>query len=163
MRRRDVQGLKTRIPPPLYAGVTAGLMWWLDRELPLARFIDVPWNRLGWAPIVLGLGIDAYAVMGFFKAATTVNPTRVTGTTHLVTTGIYRWSRNPMYGGLFIVLIGWGLVLGSITPFLGLVLFGQLFVVMQIEPEETALEAKFGPMYRDYRRRVHRWIGWPRL
>jgi protein-S-isoprenylcysteine O-methyltransferase Ste14 len=56
---------------------------------------------------MIGFGIDAYSAAVFFKAKTTVNPMRVTGAMYLVTSGLYRWSRNPMYCGLIIALIGW--------------------------------------------------------
>lgn len=85
----------------------AALMWWIDGALPIARLIYAPWSRLGWAFVVLGVGIDAYAAASFFKAKTTVNPLRVASAMHLVTSGIYRWSRNPMYCGLIIALAGW--------------------------------------------------------
>jgi len=151
--------VKTRIPPPLYGIATATLMWWIDRALPIARVIDAPWNRLGWALVMLGFGIDAYSATVFFKAKTTVNPMRVTSAMHLVTTGPYRWSRNPMYCGLIVALIGWGVILGSLAPFVAILVFERILVVVQIGPEELALEAKFGDAFRDYKRRVNRWVG----
>jgi protein-S-isoprenylcysteine O-methyltransferase Ste14 len=154
--------LKTRIPPPLYGIGTATLMWWVDRVLPISRVIDAPWNRLGWVLVTIGFAIDAYSAAVFFKAKTTVNPMRVTGAMYLVTSGLYRWSRNPMYCGLIIGLIGWGVVLGSLAPLVAIVLFQRILVIVQIKPEELALEANFGDAYRDYTRRVNRWIGWNR-
>ena len=67
-----------------------------------------------------------------------------------------------MYCGLLIALIGWGAVLGSRAPLVTIVLFQRILVIVQIAPEELALEAKFGDAYRDYKRRVNRWIGWSR-
>ena len=144
--------LKTRIPPPLYGIGTATLMWWVDRVLPITRVIDAPWNRLGWVLVTLGFAIDAYSAAEFFKAKTTVNPMRVTCAMYLVTSGLYRRSRNPMYCGLIIAL----------APLVAIVLFQRILVIVQIKPEELALEAKFGDAYRDYTRRVNRWIGWNR-
>lgn len=151
--------LQTKIPPPVYGICTAGLMWWLDRHLPVARLIPAPFTDIGWAIFTAGLVLDVYSIIGFLRARTTVNPMRITATSELVTTGLYRWSRNPMYFGLIVVLTGWGITLGSFTPFIAILLFQRLVVIMQIAPEEAALEAKFGDVYRTYTQRVHRWAG----
>ena len=87
---------------------------------------------------------------------------RITDATHLVTSGLYRWSRNPMYCGLLIALLGWGAILGSLAPLAAVILLQRILVIVQIKPEELALEARFGDAYRDYKRRVNRWIGWNR-
>jgi protein-S-isoprenylcysteine O-methyltransferase Ste14 len=96
----------------------------------------------------------------FLKARTTINPMRIDRASHLVTTGLYRFSRNPMYLGLMVTLSGWAILLGSLGPILPLVLLERLLVAVQIRPEEAALEARFGGLYRDYKTRVGRWIGW---
>lgn len=151
--------LKARIPPPVYGVGTAALMWWLDRHLPVSRLVHAPVTDVGWAVTMAGLVLDAHSIIGFLRARTTVNPVRIDAATELVTTGLYRWSRNPMYVGLILVLIGWGVVLGSLTPFIAVILFGRVLVIMQIAPEEAALEAKFGDAYRNYTQRVNRWAG----
>ncbi len=151
--------LQTKIPPPAYALAAAALMWWLNRQFPIWRWLEAPGTHAGWAVVALGLMVDAYSVVGFLRARTTVNPMRITATRELVTTGLYRWSRNPMYFGLIVGLTGWGIALGSLTPFIAILLFQRLMVTMQIAPEEAALEAKFGDVYRAYKRRVHRWVG----
>ena len=151
--------LQTKIPPPVYGICTAALMWWLDRHLPISRLIPKPLTHIGWVVVTLGLVLDAYSIIGFLRARTTVNPMRITSTSELVTTGLYRWSRNPMYLGLIVVLAGWGITLDSLTPFIAILLFQRLLVVMQIAPEEAALEEKFGDKYRAYKQRVHRWAG----
>jgi protein-S-isoprenylcysteine O-methyltransferase Ste14 len=143
----------------MYAIGAAVLMWWINRALPLAHLVYAPWNRLGWAFVAVGFGADAYSAFAFFRAATTVNPIRISQTSALVINGIYRWSRNPMYCGLILMLIGWGVVLGSVAPLMVIVAFERIVLYFQVEPEESALEAKFGDSYRDYKRRVHRWIG----
>jgi len=76
----------------------------------------------------------------------------------LVTKGLYKYTRNPMYLGLLIILFGYGIWLGSITPFLALPLFYWLITTQQIIPEETILEDKFGVEYLDYKARVRRWL-----
>ena len=79
-------------------------------------------------------------------------------TSHLVTSGLYRYSRNPMYLGLLMMLIGWGLYLGSLSPLSMLPLFIRLLTKKQIEPEEIILMDKFGQEYKYYQQRVRRWI-----
>ncbi len=151
--------LKARIPPPVYGIAAAALMWWLDRRFPVWRWLHPPSTRAGWLMLLLGFGIDAGSIVGFLKARTTVNPMRITAARELVTTGLFRWSRNPMYLGLIIALIGWAVVLGSVTPLVVIPLFARILAMLQIVPEEAALEARFGDAYTGYRQRVNRWIG----
>jgi protein-S-isoprenylcysteine O-methyltransferase Ste14 len=88
--------------------------------------IPAPFTDIGWAIFTAGLVLDVYSIIGFLRARTTVNPMRITATSELVTTGLYRWSRNPMYFGLIVVLTGWGITLGSFTPFIAILLFQRL-------------------------------------
>jgi protein-S-isoprenylcysteine O-methyltransferase Ste14 len=102
------------------------LSWVLDRRLPLADWIDHPWNTLG--------GVPAAA-------------------------GIFRVTRNPIYLGLSLLLVGWALWLGSASPWLIAALLVALITRLQIIPEEQALGTLFGEQYLAYRRRTARWIG----
>lgn len=133
-------------------------MWLLNQTLPLYHWLGQPWNAFG--PIFIGAAIllDVWSLWLFFRAKTTFNPMNPNNTSHLVTTGLYRISRNPMYFGLLLMLIGWALYLGSISPIFLLPLFIWLLTKMQIEPEEKILIDKFGQGYRDYQQRVRRWI-----
>jgi protein-S-isoprenylcysteine O-methyltransferase Ste14 len=79
-------------------------------------------------------------------------------TTGIVTSGLYKFSRNPMYVGLLIILTGYAIWLGSVTPFLLLPLFYWLITQMQIKPEERILQQKFGQEYLDYKNTVRRWL-----
>jgi protein-S-isoprenylcysteine O-methyltransferase Ste14 len=152
--------LRFRVPPPLLAIGAAALMGWLDREMPVLRLLVVPWNLVGWGFIGIGLCIDAVSVAAFVRAKTTVNPIHVDRATRLVVSGLYRVSRNPMYLGMICLLLGWALLLGSLLPFLVVVAFERLIVVVQIRPEEAALAARFGDEYAQYVRGVNRWFGW---
>jgi protein-S-isoprenylcysteine O-methyltransferase Ste14 len=99
------------------------------------------------------------AFIQFARAHTTPNPHKPDTTTTLVTRGVYEWTRNPMYLGLSMLLLGWAVRLGTLTPFAGPLLFVPLMVHVQIRPEESALRAKFGEDYSRYCRRVNRWLG----
>ncbi len=153
-----MKALELKIPPPVYAVSIAITMWLLNQYLPLLRFIESPWNNLGIAIIVIAIVLDSSSLFLFFKKRTTVNPMKPSNTQGLVTTGLYKITRNPMYVGLLVILFGYGIWLGSLTPFLILPAFYWLITNMQIKPEERVLEEKFGQEYLDYKSKVKRWL-----
>jgi protein-S-isoprenylcysteine O-methyltransferase Ste14 len=110
----------------------------------------------------VGIAVDVAAFMRFRKAGTTVNPLDPSKASRLVTDGVFRVSRNPMYLGLVLLLIGWAVWLGSVSPWLVPPLFVIVLTVVQIIPEEQALSRRFGEEYLSYRQSVARWIGWRR-
>jgi protein-S-isoprenylcysteine O-methyltransferase Ste14 len=134
-------------------------MWELNRRWPVVTVIPAPWSRLGWGLMVVAFIAPFAALHQFGRAGTTVNPHQPEKTSALVTGGIYAWTRNPMYLGLTLVLIGWAARLGTLTPFAGPLLFVLLIERVQILPEEQALRARFGREYEDYCARVSRWLG----
>jgi protein-S-isoprenylcysteine O-methyltransferase Ste14 len=148
-----------RIPPPILMFFAGGLMWVLDRWWPLAHWIDRPWNRIGVAPVVLGVAVSAAALMRFRHAQTTANPVDLSKSSRLVSDGIFRVSRNPMYLGLSLLLIGWALWLGGASAWCIPPLFMVLITRVQIIPEEQALGRLFGEPYVAYRQRTARWLG----
>ena len=99
------------------------------------------------------------ALIQFRRAHTTVNPHKPEMATTLVTSGVYAWTRNPMYLGLSILLLGWAVKLGTFSPVLTALLFIPLIQHVQIRPEERALRVQFGKDYDQYCDRVHRWLG----
>jgi protein-S-isoprenylcysteine O-methyltransferase Ste14 len=140
--------------------LAAGLMWALDRWMPLGQWIRAPWNRLAGVVAVAGIAIAVAAFLRFRRIGTTVNPIDPSQATRLVADGVFCISRNPMYLGLLLLLIAWGLWLGSASPWLVPPLFMVVITLVQILPEERALTRKFGEGYLAYRRNVARWIGW---
>ena len=139
--------------------LAASLMWALHRWLPLGHLIAAPWNQLGVLPAATGVAISVAAFMRFRQARTTVNPREPKKASCLVADGVFRVSRNPMYLGLLLLLIGWAVWLGTASPWLVPPLFVIVISAAQIVPEEQALEELFGEEYRAYRQRVARWIG----
>jgi len=97
-------------------------------------------------------------ILLFFKKRTTPNPMKPENASGLVTTGLYKISRNPMYVVMIIMLAGYAIWLGSITPFLVIPLCYWLLTEMQIKPEEKALIKKFGEDYQAYKDSVRRWL-----
>jgi len=125
--------------------------WW-----PIAAIIPAPWNWAGVALIVLGIGIGIGPAMAFSRAETTIKPFH--DSSALVRTGMYRVTRNPMYLGMVIVLTGVAVLTGSLSPFIGPLLFVPVMNVRVIRHEEAMLEEAFGDEYRDFRQSVRRWI-----
>lgn len=150
--------LKLKIPPPVYLLAFAGLMWAIHTGLPLLHLIPAPWNKLGLGLIAVAVIVDFWSLGLFFRAHTTFNPLHPERTQALVTTGTYRYTRNPMYVGMLIILSGWGFWLGSVSPLLLLPVFVWVLTVQQIVPEEIMLEQKFGDAYLGYKARVVRWL-----
>lgn len=153
-----MRSLEHRIPPPLVAlGVAAGMValarWW-----PLARFeLPSPW-LLGFAVACVGGVISTAGARAFRRAGTTVNPLHPERASSVVTSGIYRYSRNPMYVGILFVLLGCFLAFGAVSAAIGLPAFVGYINRYQIAPEERILEARFGSEYASYRARVRRWL-----
>nr|WP_223296290.1 isoprenylcysteine carboxylmethyltransferase family protein [Shewanella halifaxensis] len=111
-------------------------------------------------PLLLALGVFCAiaGVISFNRAETTVHPLKPETASSLVTSGIYRFSRNPMYLGMALVLCAWACYLTSIWSVAGIVGFLLYMYRFQIRPEERALEAIFGQTFIDYKKRVRPWI-----
>lgn len=150
--------LKLKIPPPIYAISMGMLMWLLNQYAPITHWISSPWNMAGLILMVIAFSFDLWSLLLFFRSQTTANPMKPESSSKIVTSGLYQYSRNPMYVGLLIVLLGYAIWLGGLTPFLMLPLFIFLITTQQIIPEEETLEKKFGQEYLDYKARVRRWL-----
>lgn len=150
--------LQLRIPPRLVAVAVAFGMWAVSFLEP--RF-DLPQSH-HWATALAGaLGGAAITFTGaaaLRAAKTTLLPMRPQETTSLVTTGIFRWTRNPMYLGLATALVGWAAFLSAAWPLLGPILFVLYVNQFQILPEERVLTELFGAEYTNYTYRVRRWL-----
>lgn len=153
-----MQTLELKVPPPVIALLVAGSMWLAQRYAP-ALGLAIPW-RLVFAISLLLLGI-ALALAGVFefrKAKTTVNPLKPETTSAVVATGIFRFTRNPMYVGMFTVLVGWAVFLANAVSFPLLPLFVLYMNRFQIGPEERVLSSHFGTEYTRYMQSVRRWL-----
>lgn len=153
-----IQSLELRVPPPLIALAVAILMWGLARVTPSFGLPD-PWSLItALALVLLGLGAAVAGVFSFHRANTTIHPLTPERSTALVETGIYRYSRNPMYLGMALVLLAWSLWLAAPLALLGPLAFMALIQRFQIRPEERALTRRFGPAFSSYCQRVRRWL-----
>jgi len=153
-----VKFLELRIPPPLVGLVIAAGMWavaHLPPLMPMPRLF-----RLVVAVLLLATGVAVAlgGVVSFRRARTTVNPLKPETSAALVATGVYSFTRNPMYLGMVLVLLGWAAFLASPWPLAGPALFALYITRFQIVPEERVLAGLFGEAFAAYKRRVRRWI-----
>ncbi|SEC14811.1 Protein-S-isoprenylcysteine O-methyltransferase Ste14 [Pseudomonas saponiphila] len=153
-----MQALENRIPPPLVAVLFGVLMGLFSRWLP-GLDPDLHTRLLLALPLVMaGLLFVLAGGLSFRRARTTVNPLKPASASALVTSGIYRYTRNPMYVGFALWLLAWGLYLASPLVLLGVLGFVLYMNRFQISPEERALGQLFGADFADYRQRVRRWL-----
>jgi len=153
-----VNALELKVPPLVLVLLLAAAMWFAARQL--ASFsILVPWHHF-LAAAISSVGILFVLAGGyaFRKAKTTVNPTKPISTSSIVSSGVYRLSRNPMYVGALLGLAGWAVFLSNAVPFLFLPAFVMYMNRFQILPEERALSSKFGTEYETYKQSVRRWL-----
>ena len=133
-------------------------MWLVDRQLPTGQIefdLQLP---VAIVFAIAGVALVVMSMRAFRKAGTTVDPFHPDEATHLVVDSVFRFSRNPMYVSLTLVLIGWAIWLGSVFNIVVLALFVSYITVFQIEPEEVVLKNLFGEAYREYCSKVRRWI-----
>ncbi|MGN1057313.1 MAG: methyltransferase family protein [Comamonas sp.] len=144
-----------KIPPVVVTAVFAALMGLLPNLYAL-RF-----NAAWMVACVLACIGAAFCVAGvweFKNAKTTVNPVNPETSTTLVIRGVYRWSRNPMYLGFTLVLLGLAIWLGKASALLLVPVYMAYLQHFQIRPEESALQQRFGASFERYCQQVRRWI-----
>ena len=153
-----MNALETKVPPPL-AGLLIGALVWLASAAYSPTAIPFP-IRLTAALtlLVVGFGIALAGVRAVLRAKTTLNPIQPETTSALVTSGIYRYTRNPMYLGMATWLLAWSAWLGTPVGLLGAPLFMLYMNRFQIGPEERALNKLFGAEFAAYLARVRRWL-----
>lgn len=151
-------GLELKLPPLALCAALAAVIASLARWAPGAN-LPFPGHRLvSVAAVLAGLAIAAAGVVEFRRARTTVNPLSPDRASAVVTSGIYRFTRNPMYLGMALALAGVAAWAVSLPGLLLVPVFCAYMGRFQIAPEERALLAGFGEAYASYMRRVRRWI-----
>lgn len=150
--------LELRIPPPVVMLFFCVLVLVTKQGIAIYRF-DTDWSRpLGWVLILLGLVSGAAGVLRFRKESTTIDPSNPYKTSYLVKNGLYRISRNPMYLGLGLILIGIELLTAELAGMIWVLAFFMYMTRFQILPEERALSQKFGDEFKKYKQKTRRWI-----
>jgi protein-S-isoprenylcysteine O-methyltransferase Ste14 len=154
--RDEVAKRDKRLLPPVYFLLAIILMLLLHFFLPVVRWHWWPWNLLGVVAMLLGVVVNIVADNQFKRHKTTVKPFQRSSV--LVTDGLFRVSRNPMYLGMVCSLIGLAVCLASLTPFVVIPLFAWWLTVAFILPEERNLADQFGETYNAYTTQVRRWL-----
>jgi len=150
--------LELKVPPPIVAALFGLLMWFVSS---LGGATDVSFAyRVGVAVVVgfIGVVIGVAGMASFVRAKTTMNPIKPSATSSLVTNGIFRFTRNPMYLSLLLHLVAWTVYLSNWLALLLVPVFVLYINQFQIKPEERALSTLFGPEYASYKARVRRWL-----
>jgi len=153
-----MRSLELRIPPPVVALFFGFVM---RVASSLVAPVEVPFGfrlALALAFASLGLVSGISGVVAVRRAKTTLNPTKPADTSSLVTTGPFRFTRNPMYLSLFLYLLAWAVYLSNLSALLLLPVFVLYINQFQIKPEERILSSLFGAEYAAYKGRVRRWL-----
>jgi protein-S-isoprenylcysteine O-methyltransferase Ste14 len=153
-----MKSLELKIPPPVVALLFALLMWLtpsLGPPLGMPAAIRI---GLAIALAFVGQGISISGMVSFRRAKTTINPVNPSAASSLVSSGVFRLTRNPMYVGLLVTLLGWAVYLSNPLAFAALPLFALYIHRFQIVPEERVLFSLFGAEYAAYMGRVRRWL-----
>jgi protein-S-isoprenylcysteine O-methyltransferase Ste14 len=153
-----VRSLETKIPAPVVAATAGATMKFYARTWGVV--IDPSTLRMyvGIAIAQVAGVIAIAAVAAMWRAHTTIDPFHPTRARNLVTGGIYRVTRNPMYLALLLLLVAYAVRIDSPVVWLAPVVFVAYVTRFQIQPEERVLEAKFGEDYLRYRSRTRRWV-----
>ena len=145
-----------KLLPPVWFLLSIIIMIVFHLFLPVQQLLLAPINYLGIVAIAIGIGIVLFCAYIFHQKKTTIKPFQESS--HLIRESIFNYSRNPIYLGMIITLIGVGILLGSLTPLFIIPLFSLLIQELFIKEEERMLEAKFGESYQEYKGKVRRWI-----
>ena len=149
--------LHLKVPPAAFTLICGLAMWGMSAAAPAVAF-PMPGAVVVAITLAFVGGVIVLAgVFAFRRHSTTTNPMKPDRTESIVTDGIYRVTRNPMYLGFALVLAGWAVYLANIATLLVPPLFVAYITQFQIKPEERALLEKFGQVYADYMADVRRW------
>lgn len=147
--------LALRIPPLVIFAVAAACMFALSNF----HFEATAWSLiLSYAIWLVAAIIAVSAVLSFSQSKTTVNPHKPDTAKTLVVSGVFHYSRNPMYLSLAMILVGGAFWLNTLWVILPIVCFVVYLTYFQIKPEEVVLAKKFGAEYQRYCARVRRWL-----
>ena len=155
--------LRHKIPPPLVMLTIGLIMWGISHSIGGSTEEHETSLSSGMLMIIFllimtGMGVCLFGVISFRRAQTTVNPIKPSQASSLVCSGIYQFSRNPMYLGMALFLSAWAVYLSSALIWLGPIGFILYMNQYQIKPEERALALLFGKAYTEYQSRVRRWL-----
>jgi protein-S-isoprenylcysteine O-methyltransferase Ste14 len=150
--------LEHKIPPPVVGALVAAAMWSVSALGPQFPIATGPKYAAVAILAVAGVAFDLLGLLAFRAFRTTVNPLKPERASAMVTSGVYRVSRNPMYVGMVLLLLAWAVYLSALLPFAGPPIFVLYITRFQIQSEERVLKGIFGEEYSAYAARVRRWL-----
>jgi protein-S-isoprenylcysteine O-methyltransferase Ste14 len=150
--------LSLKIPPGAQGIVAILLIWLFDRYAPLYDIKFIYQNVVACASIGTGAIVALSGIFAFIKFSTTVDPRYPEKASELVIVGIYKYSRNPMYLGILLIITGIAVYFGALSSIFVVLSFVVFINKYQIVPEEAALQEKFGESYTRYAQNVRRWL-----
>ena len=145
-----------KILPPTHFYIYLIISILLHYSLPLIQVFNYPFYLIGFLFFIIGTVLNIWADQLLKKQKTTVKPNEKP--TVLIETGAFKISRNPMYLGMALILFGAGFILGSITSFIGSIIFVAAMEIAFIPQEEKNLREQFGEEFEKYKKKVRRWI-----
>lgn len=145
-----------KLIPPLFLFISILVTIFLHIIFPVKIIISSPYNYLGIILIISGLTIAKTVARLFSKIDTEIHTFKEPG--KLVTDGFFQYSRNPVYLCFVIVLLGLNILLGSLTPFVVMVVFIIVTNFWYIPFEKKKMQEHFGQEYENYKKTVRRWI-----
>ena len=145
--------------PPAIALMLFGILTTAAMKSDIAIFRNSKqWDGWVLVPLILAFIIIGWGVLEFRRAHTTVDPHRPNKASTLVTSGIFKYTRNPMYLGMVLMMLSATFYIGSGVGFVACVALAWYLTQFQIKPEEKIIEGLFGQDYLDYTQRVRRWL-----
>ena len=147
---------KFKIKPPYIAFALLFLSWLSKRLFPQFNFIYTPYNKIGIIVLILGLSLTFSGFYFFKKNKTPIMPGKKP--TFMVAEGPYKFTRNPMYSGVTIGLLGAAIFFGNIISFLAPIIFLLIMNYYFVPFEENLMENIFGKQYLNYKKKVGRWL-----
>ena len=148
--------MQNKVPPPIVT-LFYGLCIYFSRDYFFSyeyKFLDI----LSYTFFLIGLWILISAVNSFKKQSTTVNPIKIENASSLVTSGVFEYSRNPMYLGMALILLGLAFMFNVIGGIIFTILFTIFITKFQIRPEEEVMQRLFGEDFLKYKKNVRMWV-----
>jgi protein-S-isoprenylcysteine O-methyltransferase Ste14 len=153
-----MDALESKVPAPVVTLLLAGAMKVVASIAPTLQLPSVTGTAAAAVLFAAGLLVEAAGAVSLLRAGTTFDPTHPQSASVLVVSGMYRLTRNPIYLGDLLLLLGWAVFLESPLALAMTPLFVLYIDRLQIRPEERALSELFGERYDEYRARVRRWL-----
>ena len=148
--------MNNKIPPPIVT-IFFGCCIYFSKDFFLTENTQAL-TLLSYVLFLLGFGILFSAARSFKKHKTTINPIKIETASSLVVSGIFNYSRNPMYLGMALILLGLSLKFNLIGGLIFTALFILFITNFQIKPEEKAMQKIFGEEFLSYKNKVRRWL-----